>query len=269
MTRTRERPYLAIDTSTALGSVAVGRSGELLAEVVVGVTVRHSEALLPAIDFALRAAGVEPAGLGGIVVGAGPGSFTGVRVAGATAKGLVRVLDIPLYAYSGLLALAAGVGAGVGAEPAGGVERMESFESAESTDPRVGGDTAMSSATGSATRPVCALFDARRSEVYAACYRFAGGRIETILEPVVRPLAEVLEELRGVDPVYAGDGAQRYQELLARAGARVAPAWYSVPRGSAYLWLADVDPAAGLVADPATWEPDYLRAAGAQRMVAG
>jgi tRNA threonylcarbamoyladenosine biosynthesis protein TsaB len=241
------RPYLALDTSTALGSVAVGRGDRLLAEVVVGVTVRHSEALLPAIDYALHAAGVEPSGLGGVVVGGGPGSFTGVRVAGATAKGLIRVLGIPLFAYSGLQALAVGVGA-------------------------------------ASSRPVCALFDARRDEVYAACYGFAAqvgsagagsaridaeaaraAAVETILEPVVLPVDEVLAELRGVGPIYAGDGALRYRDVIEGAGGVVAPAFQAAPRGGALLWLADVAPEAGLVEDPAGWEPEYLRAAGAER----
>lgn len=226
------RPYLAIDTSTALGSVAVGRGDRLLAEVVVGVTVRHSEALLPAIDFALRSAGLKPADLGGVVVGGGPGSFTGVRVAGATAKGLVRVLGVPLYAYSGLLALAAGVGT-------------------------------------TSSHPVCGIFDARRAEVYAACYRFPGSTIESLLEPTVQPLAEVLEELRGADPVYVGDGALRYRAEIEAAGGRVAPAFMAAPRGGALLWLADADPARGLVEGPAGWEPEYLRGAGAERGVAG
>jgi tRNA threonylcarbamoyladenosine biosynthesis protein TsaB len=223
------RPYLAIDTSTALGSVAVGRGDRLLAEVVVGVSVRHSEALLPAIDFALRSAGVEPTGLGGVVVGGGPGSFTGVRVAGATAKGLVRVLGVPLFAYSGLLALAAGVGAAAGA--------------------------------------VCALFDARRAEVYAACYHFRGEAVETLLEPTVLPLSEVLGELREAAPLYVGDGALRYRTEIERAGGGVAPAFAAVPRGGALLWLADTAPAVGRVDDPAAWEPSYLRAAGAERGV--
>lgn len=226
-------PYLAIDTSTALGSVAVGRGRELLAEVVVGVSTRHSEALLPAIDFSLRSVGLEIGKVAGIVVGGGPGSFTGVRIAGATAKGLVRVLDVPFFAYSGLQAVAASVGAA--------------------------GD-----------RPVCALFDARRGEVYAACYRFPQGRrVETLLEPVARPLDDVLRALDGVDPTYAGDGALRYREMIEAAGGRVAPAHQAVPRASALLWLADLVPDAGRVADPSNWDPEYLRASGAERGVAG
>jgi tRNA threonylcarbamoyladenosine biosynthesis protein TsaB len=196
------------------------------------VTARHSESLLPAIDLALRSAGLAPKELAGIVVGGGPGSFTGVRVAGATAKGLLRVLEIPFFAYSGLLALAAGAGA--------------------------------------AGEPVCALFDARREEVYAACYRFpAEGGIETILEPTVQPLRAVLGELESLSPVYAGDGALRYRDVIEAAGGRIAPAFLAVPRASALLWLADLDPEGGRVADPTAWEPEYLRAAGAERGVVG
>lgn len=269
------RPYLAIDTSTALGSVAVGRGDRLLAEVVVGVTVHHSEALLPAIDYVLRSAGLEPRDLGGVVVGGGPGSFTGVRVAGATAKGLVRVLGVPLYAYSGLLALAAGVGAGVGAVPGepsaapGTSGHAGSCRAgADEDDAGVPGDTAAGDVVWT-TPPVCALFDARRSEVYAACYRFSGNEIETLLEPTVEPLSQVMDGLRGMDPVYVGDGALRYRAEIEGTGGRVAPAFLSVPRGGALLWLADVDPGRGLVEDPVRWVPEYLRGAGAERGIAG
>lgn len=254
------KAYLAIDTSTPLGSVALGRGDRLLAELVVGVQARHSESLLPAVDYALRSAGVEVAELGAVVVAGGPGSFTGVRVAGATAKGLVRSLGVPLYAYSGLMALAA-------------------------------------SAADQA--PVCALYDARRGEVYAACYRFPsiavsneeGGTAETagvglgagvvergtaqsavvdvVLEPRAAPLEEVLDALEGASPLYVGEGALRYREAIEAAGGRVAPAHRSASRASALLWLADRVPDLGLVEDPPAWEPEYLRGAGVDRGVLG
>ena len=201
------KPYLAIDTSTALGSVAVGRGSELLAEIVVGVSTKHSESLLPAIDYALRSAGLEPPDLGAVVVAGGPGSFTGVRVAGATAKGFVRALGVPL-AYSGLLALAA-----------------------------------------AAEGPVCALFDARRGEVYAGCWRFPGdGAVEVIMPPTAAPVEEVLTALAGTQPRFVGEGALRYRDAIESAGGRVAPAHQAAPRASALLWLADIAPALGLVA---------------------
>lgn len=230
-TGARMKPYLAIDTSTALGSVAVGRGSELLAEIVVGVSTKHSESLLPAIDYALRSAGLEPPDLGAVVVAGGPGSFTGVRVAGATAKGFVRALGVPLFAYSGLLALAAAV---------------------------------------AAEGPVCALFDARRGEVYAGCWRFPGdGAVEVIMPPTAAPVEEVLTALAGTQPRFVGEGALRYRDAIESAGGRVAPAHQAAPRASALLWLADVAPALGLVADPRSWEPEYIRASGAERGVQG
>ncbi len=216
------RPLLAVDTSTATGSVAVGHPERILAEAVVGVSSRHAEALLPTIDFVLGRAGVAPDDLGGVVVAGGPGSFTGIRIAGATAKGLVRALGVPLYAYPGLLGLAAALGAG--------------------------------------PRPVCALFDARRGEVYAACYAFpqwAG--IEMLLEPVALPLDRLLDALAPHAPLYAGEGALRYRERIADAGGTLAPPYLCIPRAGALLWLAGADPGAGRVEDPAAWEPAYLR----------
>src|SRR5207237_3219506 len=101
----RPRLYLALDTSTNIGSVAIGNGADILAEAVIGS--RASEALVPAIDFVLQRAGVARTQLDGIVVAGGPGSFTGVRIAAATAKGFVHALHIPLFAYSGLMSVAA------------------------------------------------------------------------------------------------------------------------------------------------------------------
>ncbi|MEJ2184913.1 MAG: tRNA (adenosine(37)-N6)-threonylcarbamoyltransferase complex dimerization subunit type 1 TsaB [Gemmatimonadota bacterium] len=220
---------LAIETSTATGSVALGDGRAVWAEVVLGVQSRHAESVLPAVQFALDTAGVTLDGVDGVVVGAGPGSFTGVRVGAATAKGLVRGRDVPLFAYSGLLALAASVGG---------------------------------------EKPVCALFDARRGEVYGACYG-VGARVTELLEPGARALDDVLDAVLGLDPLFAGDGALRYREAIQGRGGRVAPAHMAVPRASALIWLATTFPERGRVGEPASWEPAYLRDPGAVRGVAG
>ncbi|MBI4543834.1 MAG: tRNA (adenosine(37)-N6)-threonylcarbamoyltransferase complex dimerization subunit type 1 TsaB [Gemmatimonadetes bacterium] len=228
-------PYLAIETSTPLGSVAVGRGDKLLAAAVMGVVVRHSESLLPAVDFVLRSASMRPKDIAGVVVGGGPGSFTGVRIAAATAKALVRVLGVPLFAFSGLAALAAVVGA--------------------------------------EGRPVCGLFDARRGEVYAGCYRFPGfASIETVLPPGGWRMPELLEELgaRVAEPaIFAGSAALSHQRRIQAAGGSVAPAHLSVPSATALLWLADVAPEQGRVAAPAEWQPLYVRGWSAERGVEG
>jgi tRNA threonylcarbamoyl adenosine modification protein YeaZ len=88
---------LAIDTSGTHAVVALGEAdGTLLAERRWVAGYRHGEELLTQIDGMLTAAGVAPAGLSGIVVGTGPGAFTGLRVGLATAKGLAHGLGIPI-----------------------------------------------------------------------------------------------------------------------------------------------------------------------------
>ncbi|CAN5430080.1 tRNA (adenosine(37)-N6)-threonylcarbamoyltransferase complex dimerization subunit type 1 TsaB [soil metagenome] len=224
-------PVLALDSSTGIGSVAVGEGERLLAEVVLRVGAGHSEALLPAVDFALRSAGLGPTDLTGVVVGGGPGSFTGLRVGAATAKGIVHALGVPLYAYSGLLATAA---------VSWGIER-----------------------------PVCALFDARRRDVYAACYRLDGG-VEVIFPPEALALDALLARFAaGEPPIFAGEGAVLHREEIERTlGAAVAPLHQGLPRASALLWLLQVAPELGRVEDPVAWEPQYIRASGAERIAA-
>jgi tRNA threonylcarbamoyladenosine biosynthesis protein TsaB len=216
---------LAIDTATANGGVAVGRAGALLAEVGIGDTGRHSELLLPAIEFALRVAGVNRADLTAIVLGAGPGSFTGVRIAAATARGLAAALGIPILAYSSLAALAAAAGRG--------------------------------------DDPVCALFDARRGEVYGACYRFpAAGGMDTLLAPRAAPVEDLVHAIGDLDVEFVGDGAAQYAGRLPR---QPVPTSLVYPRASALLWLAGYDASAGAASASHDFEPDYIRSAGAER----
>lgn len=223
-------PVLALDTSTAVGSVAVGVGDRLLAELVVNVGAGHSSALLPAIDHVMHSAGFAPHDLQGVVVGGGPGSFTGLRVAAATAKGIVHALGVPLFAYSGLLGIAAGC--------------------------------------VSAGRPVCALLDARRRDVFAGCYGFTD-EIQEILPPQALPIDAVLERFRGETPIFAGEGAVLHADEIKRElGGNVAPAFLGFPRASVLLWLLRYAPERGRVTDPAAWEPGYLRASGAERIAA-
>jgi tRNA threonylcarbamoyladenosine biosynthesis protein TsaB len=221
-----ERLVLAIDTSTTTGSAALGRADMVLAEVVLGAQTRHAEALIPALDSLFRLTGTERSQLSQVVVAGGPGSFTGVRIAAATAKGLCAALDLPLLAYSGLLALAVG--------------------------------------TGIRDRAICSLFDARRDEVYAACYRLSDG-LETVMSPRIETIDRVLDEVVIPGFAFAGDGALRHARAIEARGGCVLPEQLASPRASALLWLARVWPEAGRVSDPRHWEPDYLRAASAER----
>ena len=231
--RAAVEPILAFDTANQLGSVAVGTPGHVRVELTIGASARHAESLLPAIDLALRMANVQRCALGAVIVGAGPGSFTGVRIAASTAKAIARALDLPLYAHSSLALLAAGAAA--------------------------------------PGRAVCALFDARRAEVYAACYRFGSAGdtalrpcADVILAPCVARVEDVAGQLAPYDPVWVGEGALRYADRIGRAGS-FAPAALSVPRASSLLWLHAIDTQSSRVSDLAHWTPDYIRSPGAVR----
>jgi tRNA threonylcarbamoyladenosine biosynthesis protein TsaB len=222
---------LALDSATRSASAALRVDGRFAGQEVVDAASRASSELMPAVDRLLRRAVVEPGDVSAVVVGAGPGSFTGLRIAAATAKGIVAALGVPLFAYSSLLAEA--------------------------------------SAHRGGARTICALFDARNGEVYAGCWRFGGGGVEAVLEPAVGPVHEVLARFRGMEVLYVGEGAALYRAGIedAEPGWRVAGGAEESP-AAALLWLAEAVPGAGRVDVPAAWEPAYLRAAGAERIAA-
>jgi len=226
-----DAPLLAIETSTTVGSVAVGIDGRAIVEVTLAPPVRHAAMVLPSIEHVLSTAGVAREELSGVVIGGGPGSFTGLRIAAATGKGLCHALEIPLFAYSGLAALA--VRSGVKDEP------------------------------------VCALLDARRGEVYAACYRVSEDGIETLYEPAVVPAGQLPDEAALEGALYVGEGAVANREALEAAGVRLARPADVAPSAGGLLWLARHAAEAGRVESAAAWEPDYVRASSAERGVAG
>lgn len=220
---------VALETGGDLGSVALGDGEELLAETVLSVRATHSETVMPEVDRLLERAGRAPRELEAVVVGSGPGSFTGVRIACSLAKGLRFGHGRPMYAYSSLVAAAAGTG----------LEER-----------------------------VVACFDARRGEVYAAAYgRIAPGAAD--LGPAALGVQELADRLPGGPAAWtwAGDGAERHREEIEAAGGRVLPAHVGRPRAATLLWLAHQHPAAGRVREPGTWEPAYVRRSSAWRDV--
>lgn len=219
---------LALETSTPVGSVALGRGGQTVAETVLGADTRHAEVLLPAVAGLLLAHGLGARDLGAVVVGGGPGSFTGLRIAAATAKGFAHALSLPMFAYSGLLAAAASCA-------------------------HLPGRT-------------CALFDARRDQVYAACYEF-DHELTIVLKPSVLSIDALLQHAVAVGTRFVGAGVTRHADQIRSWGGRVEALDRGHPRAGALIWLAHTFPEAGRIANPAQWEPNYLRAFAAERAI--
>jgi tRNA threonylcarbamoyl adenosine modification protein YeaZ len=125
-------PILAIDTATTNAVIALGTADGAVIEARSWTAgYRHGEELLARIEALLRERGLAPAALGGLVVGTGPGAFTGLRVGIATAKGLAHGLGLPIAGVgtgSALLAAAAAhapAGAAVALlQPAGPSDRV-------------------------------------------------------------------------------------------------------------------------------------------------
>jgi len=223
---------LALDTSTREGSVALGDSGTVLGERTLSVSATHSETVLPAIDQLLGEAGRPVGDLEAVVVGSGPGSFTGVRIAAALARGICFPRSTPLFAYSSLAAIA-----------------VDAADAPDASD-----------------EPICALLDARRDQVYAAGYRI-GSAFEKLFAPTAGSLTAILAGLDIEAWTFAGVLPDTLRETVRQSGGRLLPPERGRPRASALLHLAWTFPEAGRVADPARWEPAYVRASSAERRV--
>jgi tRNA threonylcarbamoyladenosine biosynthesis protein TsaB len=171
-----------MDTATPVTGVAVGSEAGTLAEVAVRHERRHAEVLVPAVQWVLAQAEVDPAALAGVAVGTGPGLFTGLRVGVSTAKALAQAWGLPMVAVPSLDLIAF--------------------------------------AHRHARRAICPVIDARRGEVFCALYRHAPGGVVRVTDyQVLRPdqLAAGIEA-RGDEILLCGDGALLYREAFEHLG---------------------------------------------------
>jgi tRNA threonylcarbamoyladenosine biosynthesis protein TsaB len=211
---------LGMDTATAATAAAVwapeGPAVELRDDPGAGERPRHATRLLALIEAVLAEAGAGWEDVERIAVGVGPGGFTGLRHGIATARALAQARGLPLVAVSSLAALAAG------ARDAAG------------------------------DRPVLAVIDARRGEVFAAAWR--GDQM--LFEPrAIAPAALAAEP--PANALAAGDGAVRFRAELERAGVAIPADDSPVHRVSA-LQVCRLG-AAGEPADRDALLPDYRR----------
>ena len=180
---------LALESSATAASVALCEDEALIAQSFRDTGLTHSQTLLPMTEELLAHCGLTVADLDLIAVAAGPGSFTGLRIGVATAKGLAWAAQLPCAGCSTLEAMAWNL-AGLDGE-------------------------------------LCAAMDARRHQVYNARFRAENGTITRLTEDRAIALEDLIEELRGTKTtqIVLGDGAQLCCEALTAAGipARLAP----------------------------------------------
>jgi len=176
---------LAIETATPRGSVALVAGGVVAEETVLPAGRQGSETLLSAVAGLLAARGVSPAGISCIAVSAGPGSFTGLRVGMAAAKGYCFGWGLPMALVPTLEALAS----------------------------RFPGER----------RVLCPVLDARKKEVYAALFRREGGALLRLCPDLAVPPEALIERLPEEEIVFCGDGLKSYGAMLRdRLGDRAA-----------------------------------------------
>lgn len=157
---------LALDTSTAALAAAVMRDGETLAEVQSMAERNHSVHVITHIKEMLKSSGVSGDELDGIVVGSGPGSYTGMRIAVTAAKTLAWVWEKPLVGISSLEAVALG----------GWNDGMRQLSALEAEASVAEGMTSLKDAVAKAkpSHWVVPIMDARRGGVYTACFACGG-----------------------------------------------------------------------------------------------
>lgn len=218
---------LAIDASAKTAACAVADGEQLLCERFADNGLTHSETLLPMVLEMLNESGISPASLDRIGVTAGPGSFTGLRIGMATAKGLALAWSLPCAGVSVLEALALGSGA-----PQGSV--------------------------------ICAVMDARCGNVYNALFRAAaGGPARLCPDRAIAVEALKKDETLQKNPVYlVGDGAEIcYNKGNTGANWRLAEENRRLLRGGAVALLAQRYPAV----PAAELRVEYIQLPQAQR----
>ena len=220
---------LGIETATSQVSVAIGGHEGVLGLFEVCRGRRHAETLAPAIEFVCAQAQIGLDEIGAVAVDVGPGLFTGMRVGLASAKAIAQARRLPMIGISSLDLLAFPVRHG--------------------------------------TRPIVAIVDARKDEVFWSVYHPVPGGVQRITDPAVGSIDQVIADVvaRRLDPLFVGDGAQRHRDrLLVDADGEVADQFLSHPSAAPLVQLAHAQALREEWVNPWEIQPLYLRLPDAQ-----
>ena len=225
---------LGIESSSLVASVAVVTDDVMTAEYTVNFKKTHSQTLLPMIDEVVNMLGIELDSVDAIAVSGGPGSFTGLRIGSATAKGLGFAMKKPLVQVPTVDAMAYNL---------------------------FGSDLL-----------ICPIMDARRNQVYTGLYR-CKEKLEVVKEQCAMDMGELVRELdeRGETVVFLGDGVPVYRPLIGemmKTPHLFAPAHMNRQRAGAVAALGAKYLAEGKVVTAEEFKPEYLRKSQAEREAA-
>lgn len=222
---------LGIESSSLVASAAVVEDGVTVGEYTVNHKKTHSQTLLPMIDSLMSLLEMEPSSVDAIAVSGGPGSFTGLRIGSATAKGLGLALKKPLIHVPTLDAMAYGLFGASGL--------------------------------------ICPIMDARRNQVYTGIYRFEN-EFETVMEQAAMDVGELAAKLNQMEErvIFLGDGVPVYEKQLKEfltVPSLFAPAHANRQRAASVAALGAVYFREGKIETAAEHKPDYLRKSQAER----
>ena len=223
---------LGLDSSGIVASVAIVEDDVLIAEYTVNYKKTHSQTLLPMLDEIAKMTELDLNSIDAIAVAAGPGSFTGLRIGSATAKGLGLALKKPLIAIPTVEGLAYNL--------------------------------------YDISGLICPIMDARRKQVYTGIYRFTDHQLKVVEDQMAVPMETVIEKLNqyGETVTFLGDGVPVFHELIAEKMTvpySFAPAHVNKQRAAAVAALGEIYNRQGKTETAMEHVPDYLRVSQAER----
>ncbi len=224
---------IAIDSSGLVATVAVATKESIIAEYSVNFKKTHSQTLLPMLDEISKMIQLDLDSIDAVAVASGPGSFTGLRIGSATAKGLGLALDKPIIEVPTVDALA-----------------MNMWGTKD---------------------VICPIMDARRSQVYTGFYEFDDeDRLVVLRERFADDIGAVTEMLNDLQKpvVFLGDGVPVYEEIIREkitVPVRFAPAHMSRQRAASLAVLAATYYDAGRYVSASEHKPDYIRLSQAEQ----
>lgn len=223
---------LALDASGIVATVAIASEEEIIAEYTIKYKKTHSQTLLPMIDEIMRFVELKMTDIDYIAVTRGPGSFTGLRIGAATAKGLAQAMKIPVVPVSTLEALAFNV-----------------------TD---------------SNYLICPIMDARRNNVFTGIYKNEQNKIECVMKQDALSIDELIDKLNVMNEkvIFVGDGIKAHNEYIRKnlkVEFKYAPISVREQKASSLANLAIEYIKEGRVVDSKDFELEYLRKSQAER----